>query len=476
MMDPTGYHGPEATQKTPLKRTMFREYDIRGQETPDELNEHTLFLIGQAYGTFLRQRSIARLVAGRDSRATSEQFHKALVAGLMSTGCEVLDVGMVTTPMLYWSQYRFETLGGAMITASHNPNGWNGVKLAVGYSLTTNSQQIREIYELIEREDFVKGQGRVLPSPIDDAYVADVVKRVKIKGHPRVLLNTGNGTAGKIGPRLLREAGCDVVELHTRIDPSFPHYTANPSSIEMMEDTGEHVRSSKSQIGLAIDADGDRLGVTDENGKTLWPDLFMIPLIRSLLKEKPGAKIIFDVKCSAALEEDIAGHGGVPIMWKTGHSFIKEKIAEEKADLALEGSGHIFVVHGYYGFDDALYVALKVIEALSHQTATLSQILETAPKWYASPVYNAYCEDTEKYKIAQQLTERFKSEGYKVIELSGARVVFADGWGLVRPSSNLPQLVLRFEARTPERLEEIQEMFRGILATYPGVGTKWVTG
>jgi phosphomannomutase / phosphoglucomutase len=473
-MNPTG--SLAGTQTTKLKRTMFREYDIRGRETPDELSEHALTLIGRAYGTFLRRRSIARLVAGRDSRATSAQFHQALIEGLVSAGCEVLDIGMVTTPMLYWSQYHFQTLGGAMVTASHNPAGWNGVKMAVGYSLTTNTQQIQEIYDSIEREDFVAGQGRVVPSPITDAYVADVIKRVKIKGHPRVLLNTGNGTAAIIGPRLLREAGCDVVELHTRIDPTFPHYTANPSSVEMMEDTGEHVCSSKAQLGLAIDADGDRLGITDETGKTVWPDLFMIPLIRDLLKEKPGAKIIFDVKCSATLEEDIANHGGVPIMWKTGHSYIKEKLAEEKAELALEGSGHIFVVHGYYGFDDALFAGLKLIEALSHETASLSQILETAPRWYASPVYNAYCDDAEKYKISQELTAKFKKDGHRVIELSGARVTFDDGWGLVRPSSNLPQLVLRFEAKTPQRLSEIEEMFRNLLKTYPGIGTQWVTG
>jgi len=459
-----------------LKATMFREYDIRGRETDDELNEQALCLIGRGYGTFLRRRSVARLVVGHDSRATSGRFHKALIGGLISTGCDVLDVGMVTTPMLYWSQFHFQTTGGAAVTASHNPAGWNGVKMAVGYSLTTNSEQIKEIYQLIEREDFAQGEGRVTSVPIDDLYVADLVKRVQVKGRPRVLLNTGNGTAGMIGPRLLREAGCDVVELHTRLDPTFPHYTANPASVEMMEDTGAQVRASNSQIGLAIDADGDRLGITDEQGKTIWPDLFMIPLVRELLRAKPGAKIVFDVKCSAALEEDIRNHGGAPVMWKTGHSFVKEKIAQEKADLGLELSGHIFVVHGYYGFDDALFAALRLIESLSHQSQTLTQVLSSVPKWYSSPVYNVHCADEEKYRVADELTQRFKREGYAVIDLSGARVSFGDGWGLVRESSNLPELVLRFEARTKEGLCEIQELFRGILSSYPGVGSTWVTG
>ena len=464
------------TRTTKLKPSIFREYDIRGRETPDELNEQVLYLIGCGYGTFLKRRSIDRLVVGRDCRGTSEVFQKALIDGLLATGLEVLDLGMVTTPMLYWAQFHHKTLGGAMVTASHNPAGWNGVKLAVGYSLTTNSEQLKEIYQLIEREDFAKGHGKVTLAPIDDEYVADLVKRVNIKGRPRVLLNTGNGTAGKIGPRLLKQAGIEVLELHTRIDPTFPHYTANPSSVEMMDDTGTHVRDQKADLGVAIDADGDRLGITDENGNTIWPDLFMIPLIRQLLQKKPGSKIIFDVKCSAALEDDIREHGGVPVMWKTGHSFIKEKISEDKAALGVELSGHIFIVQDYYGFDDALFAGLKVIEALSQRSQKLSEFLSTVPKWYSSPVYNAYCADEEKYKIADELAAEFKKKGYKVFDLSGARVTFDGGWGLVRASSNLPQLVLRFEARTKEKLPEIENIFREMLKKYPSVGTKWETG
>jgi phosphomannomutase/phosphoglucomutase len=244
----------------------------------------------------------------------------------------------------------------------------------------------------------------------------------------------------------------------------------------MMEDTGKHVTELKADLGVAIDADGDRLGITDENGNTIWPDLFMIPLIRQLLEKKPGSKIIFDVKCSAALEEDIREHGGVPVMWKTGHSFIKEKISEDKAALGVELSGHIFIVQDYYGFDDALFAGLKVIEALSQRSQKLSEFLSTVPKWYSSPVYNAYCADEEKYKIASELAEEFKKKGYKVFDLSGARVTFDGGWGLVRASSNLPQLVLRFEARNEEKLSEIENIFRDMLKKYPSVGSKWETG
>src|ERR1043165_962159 len=324
-----------------LKSTMFREYDIRGRETEDELNPHSMEALGRGYGTFLSRREVKRAVVGRDCRSTSAEFEGAFIKGLRSTGCEVLDIGLSTTPMLYWAQFHFESVGGAAVTASHNPAGWNGVKLAVGYSQTTNSEQLQEIYRIIEEESFAVGDGKLNETPIDDLYIADLVKRVSLKGSPKILLNTGNGTAGVIGPRLLRAAGCEVVELHTRLDPTFPPYPANPSVVEMMEDTGDNVRRSHADLGVAIDADGDRLGITDEDGKTIWPDVYMIPLVRDVLKEKPGAKIIFDVKCSVALEEEIREHGGVPIMWKTGHSYIKEKIAETKADLGIELSGHI---------------------------------------------------------------------------------------------------------------------------------------
>lgn len=459
-----------------LNPTMFREYDIRGRENDEELNPISMNMIGRGYGTFLRNRGIDKLVVGRDSRSTSEVFEKALIDGLVSTGCHVLQIGQSTTPMLYWAQYHFDSKGGAAVTASHNPAGWNGVKLAVGFSMTTNSAQLQEIYKLIEEEKFVTGEGSVEDTPIDDLYIADIVKRLRIEGKPKVLINTANGTAGLIGPKLLRAAGCEVVELNTDLDPTFPHYPSNPSVIEMMDDTGAHVRSSQSDIGVGIDADGDRLGVTDEHGQNIFADMFMIPLVRDLLKEKPGAKIVYDVKCSAALEEEIRNHGGVPIMWKTGHSFIKEKIKEEKADLGLELSGHIFIVHGYYGFDDALFTALKIIESMTTNKKKLTEIMSTVPKWYSSPVYNVYCPDEVKYKVAEKLTQRFKEMGYKVIDLSGARVVFEDGWGLVRASSNLPQMVLRFEARSEERLKEIEQMFRKILSEYPEIGNEWETG
>lgn len=459
-----------------LEPTMFREYDIRGRESDNELNAVTMRYIGRGYGTFLKRRGIEQTVVGRDSRTTSTEFEAAFIDGLVSTGCDVVGIGLSTTPMLYWAQFHFETLGGAAVTASHNPAGWNGVKLAVGYSKTTNPDDLREIYQIIESKDFINGKGEVTKTPIDDEYVADLVKRVKINGRPKVLLNTGNGTAGVIGPHLLKAAGCEVVELHTELDATFPHYPANPSVVEMMEDTGAHVLSYQCDIGIAVDADGDRLGVTDEKGKTLMPDQYMLLLTREMLKDDPGGKIVFDVKCSDILEEDIRAHGGVPILCKTGHSYIKEKIHSEKADMGIELSGHIFIVHGYYGYDDALFTALKLIEVLSQQNILLSDFVKTLPKRFSSHVWNVHCDDKEKYEISDQITQIFKGRGYNVIDVSGARVVFEDGWGLIRASSNLPELVIRFEAKTEKRFHEIEQLFRDVLKEFPSVGAEWKTG
>jgi phosphomannomutase / phosphoglucomutase len=455
---------------------MFREYDIRGRETNEELSPDAVRAIGRGYGEFLRRRAIDTLVVGRDSRATSDELAHALIEGLLSTGRAVIDIGLSTTPMVYWAQYHFKAQGAASVTASHNPPGWNGVKMAVGYSITTNRAEIEELYDIITRDAIEPSTGSVRSADIAADYTADLVTRVKIGHRPRVLVNTGNGTAGFIAPQILREAGCEVVELHTRMDSSFPHYPANPAIVEMMEDTGEHVRAARAAIGIALDADADRLGITDEQGCTIWPDIFMIPAVRDLLTRKPGSKIVFDVKCSQALVDVIRQHGGVPVMCKTGHSFVKETLRQENAELGIEASGHIFIGDGYYGYDDGIFAALRLLELLDQRGETMSQALQDIPHYYSTPVYNAACADQVKYQITEQLVQRFKREGYNVIDISGARVEFGDGWGLVRASSNLPQLVLRFEAKTPERLREIEHMFRTILEEYEAVSRQWETG
>src|SRR5215831_2042411 len=455
---------------------MFREYDIRGRETGDELSPAAVRAIGRGYGEFLRRRGIDTLVVGRDSRRTSEELAQALIEGLLATGRTTIDIGLSTTPMVYWAQYHFQAQGAASVTASHNPPGWNGVKLAVGYSITTNRTEIQELYSIISNDSVSAAPGSVRNAQIADAYTTDLVSRVRITNRPRVLVNTGNGTAGFIAPSILRAAGCEVVELHTRMDSTFPHYPANPAIVEMMDDTGEHVRRAQAAVGVALDADADRLGITDEQGCTVWPDIYMLPAVRELLDRKPGSKVVFDVKCSQALVDVIRQHGGVPVMCKTGHSFVKETLRAEQAELGIEASGHIFIGDNYYGFDDAIFAALRLLQLLDGCGQSMSQALADIPHYYSTPVYNAPCADQVKYDITEHLVARFKREGYRVIDISGARVEFEDGWGLVRASSNLPQLVLRFEAKTPERLRDIESMFRGILDEYEAVGREWETG
>lgn len=460
-----------------LKKTMFREYDIRGKEAVDELNETSMYHIARGFGVMLRQKGVESAITGHDARATSESFHAAVIHGLTDSGIEVIDIGTCTTPMGYWAQYHFHVKGLCMVTASHNPAGWNGVKLGTGLSQTLLPDDVQALYAIIDKEDYGKKGiiGGVRQENITDAYMEDLVARVHLHRPLKVLVNTGNGTAGKFASEILRRAGVAVVEHLTNIDPSYPHYTANPDGTAMMEDTGAQTVKHTCDIGLAFDGDGDRLGVVDEKGATIWPERYLMLLARSALEKQPGAKIIFDVKVSEALPEDIKAHGGVPIMARTGHSYIRAKLIEEGAALAGEGSGHIFYTQDYYSFDDAFFAALKLLEHVSKQSEPLSVAIATTPHHFITPTIQVATTDEEKYGIVEKLTEEFKKDGHRVVDINGARVYMEDGWGLVRASSNTPTLVLRFEAKTEAGLEKIKEAFKQKLAQFPALSTDWDT-
>lgn len=460
-----------------LKKTMFREYDLRGLVSDDELNDRSVEIIAKAYGTMLRKREIKEAVIGYDYRECSERFNEIFIKGLASTGVNVIELGMILTPIMYSAQYHFQTRGGCMITASHNPNGWSGFKLSLGYSHTLVPEEMKELYELTVSEKFVTGEGTVKKESFDKNYAEDLLKRVKITKPLKVVVNTGNGTAGPIVPPILKAAGCEVIELYTNLDWSFPRYYPNPSLVEMMEDTGKKVQEVGADIGLAFDGDGDRLGVTDEKGENISPDKYLILLARQVLGAQPGAKIVFDVKSSQALVDDIANHGGKPVMWITGHSYIKAKVQEEKAPLGGEKSGHIFFGEPvYYSFDDGVFAALKLIDYLSSQNQSFSQIMTTIPQYVTTPTLHNDCPDEVKYQIVEKITKEFKDEGYEVNDINGARVQFIQGWGLVRASSNLPVLVLVFEAKTQEGVKEIQKIFRDKLDKFPEVAKEWHSG
>lgn len=460
-----------------LAKTMFREYDLRGRVNDKELNEKSMYLIGRAYSSQLGKRGIKDAVLGYDYRSYSEDLASAIQKGLLDSGINVINLGMITTPMMYAAQYYYKTKGGVIVTASHNPNGWSGLKLALGFSHTLVPEEMKELYDLTVSEKFVQGKGKLRQDDCFSKYFADLCSRVKLAKKMKVVVNTANAGVGAYLPKMLKDLNLEVIGLHTELDWNFPFYNPNPSEVEMMEDTGRKVREVEADLGIAIDADGDRLGITDEKGEIIWPDRYLILLSRQMLEKYPGSKIVFDVKCSQALEEDILNHGGKPIIWKTGHSYIKAKVWEEKAILGGEFSGHIFYNEPeYYGFDDAIFATFKFLEYLSYQKESLSQIIAHTPYYISSPALQVDCPDEVKYKVVDKLTKEFQDEGYEIITVNGARVKFGDAWGLVRASSNLPVLVLRFEAKTQERLDEIMELFRQKFAKYPEIGNEWKSG
>lgn len=458
-----------------LKKTMFREYDLRGREAEDELNDSSMYYIGRGFGTFLTKRNIKDVVVGHDARSTSESFHTNAVKGLLECGLNVIDIGTVTTPMSYWAQYYYKVKGLVMVTASHNPAGWNGVKLGSDFSYTLLTKELEEVYDTIAKEEFARGSGSVRKEDIREAYIQDLLSRAKITKKFKILVNTGNGTAGLFVSDILRRGGSEVVEHNTNLDATYPNYTPNPDGLAMMEDTAKQTVINACDLGFAFDGDGDRLGLVDEKGWIIWADRWIILLARLVLSKHPGAKIVFDVKVSEALPEDIKAHGGVPIMWKTGHSYIKAKLTEEKAAMAGEMSGHIFFVDDFYGFDDGFFAALKLLEYLSTQNKPLSQIIATTPYYVSTPTIQVKTTDEDKYKVVEELTTEFKKEGYRMVDINGARVYMDDGWGLVRASSNTPTLVLRFESKTQEGLEKIKSLFKKKLDRFDVVSKEWDT-
>jgi phosphomannomutase/phosphoglucomutase len=456
-----------------IAKSMFREYDIRGRVNADELNEKSAELIGRAYGTFLARRGVDHVVVGHDSRIGSEEVKKGFVAGLLSTGRSATDIGLCLTPMMYWAQYHLGIQGGAMVTGSHNPKGWTGLKLACGLSYTLIGDEIRQILSSIESESFESGKGTLSKRSITEHWAHDLAGRVTIQRPLRVVVDAGNGTAGAFGPMALRMAGLEVIEQFCDLDPEFPNHEPDPAQREAVEALGKRVRQEKADLGFGFDGDGDRLGVVDEKGEVIWPDRFMILLARQVLAKKPGGKIIFDVKSSQALEEDIVAHGGKPIMWKTGHSYIKAKLHEEKALLAGEMSGHIFFVENFYGFDDGIYAGMRFAEYVAGQKKSVSALIAETPYYVSTPTIDVDCPDDQKYGVVERLTAEFKRDFKKVIDINGARVTFDDGWALVRASSNLPILVLRFEAKSERRLEELKTIFRRYLDKYDEIGKDW---
>ncbi|AEH22329.1 phosphoglucomutase/phosphomannomutase alpha/beta/alpha domain III [Thermodesulfobacterium geofontis OPF15] len=436
---------------------IFREYDIRGK-VGEDFTEEVVKEIGKAYGTIIRRKGGRKICCGRDGRLSSSSLQEALIEGILSTGIEVINIGICPTPVMYFSLFAFEDSdGGIQVTGSHNPPEFNGLKICVGKD-TIFGPQIQEIRKIIEKKDYEKGNGKIEEREILNKYIDYVCNNIELKRPLKVVLDPGNGVCSLTAPEIFKRLGCEVECLFCEIDGTFPNHFPDPVVPENLKWLKDKVLKGGYEVGFGYDGDGDRLGVIDEKGNIIWGDQLLIILAKDLLKKYPGAKIIGEVKCSRTLYETIAKLGGIPIMWKTGHSLIKNKMKEEKALLAGEMSGHIFFADKWFGFDDGVYASLRLIEILSQNNIPLSEYLKDIPKMYSTPEIRKECPDEVKFKVVERLIKKFKNEGLNVIDVDGARIEFKEGWALVRASNTQPVLVLRFEAETEEFLKRLQDI------------------
>ena len=447
-----------------MNREIFREYDVRGVAETDLTNEVTLAL-GQAMGTYFRGQKCKRIVLGRDCRLSSTRLREHLAEGLISTGLELQDIGVCPSPLLYFALHRLNPDGGVMITGSHNPPEYNGFKIAVG-TRALYGEKIQEIRKIAESGRFVCGEGQVKEHHLLSDYVQHLDRAFnRLSNPPKVVVDCGSGTASLVAPKIYRRMGCEVIELYCGMDGNFPHHHPDPTVVKNLEDLVEKVHQEKADVGIAFDGDADRIGAIDDRGNIIWGDQLMIIYSRDILQERPGATIISEVKSSQTLYDFIERQGGRAIMWRTGHSLIKAKMREEEAVLAGEMSGHIFFADRYYGFDDAIYAGARLLEILSKTRRKLSEMLADVPKTHHTPELRLDCADRYKFDIVEEAHQYFSSR-YPTVSVDGVRILFDDGWGLIRASNTQPVLVLRFEANSEKRLKEIRNLVEGKLEEF----------
>ncbi|MFP5263621.1 MAG: phosphomannomutase/phosphoglucomutase [Blastocatellia bacterium] len=444
-----------------MNEHIFREYDIRGVVGKD-LTDETVYTVARAAGTFFKAHGAGRVSIGRDARESSPRFRDLMIRGLNECGCDVVDVGMVPTPVLYFSLFNEDVDAGVMITGSHNPADNNGFKICLGKS-TIFGDQINEIKQIARSGSFASGGGRREERDVIPDYRNHIESNIKLGPRRlKVVVDAGNGMGGFIGAPLYRAMGCDVVELFCEPDSRFPNHHPDPTVVENMRFAIEAVAEHKADLAIAFDGDADRIGVVDDRGRVIWGDQLMIVFSRDILKRMPGATFIAEVKCSQLMFNDIRRHGGNAIMWKVGHSLIKAKMKETRAAMAGEMSGHLFFADSYFGYDDAIYAGARLLEILTNTEEPLSSLLADLPNMVVTPEIRLECPDDKKFDVVRVLTEEFKQTN-EVIDIDGARILFDGGWGLVRPSNTQPVIVLRFEADTEARLLEIRRLVEGKL-------------
>jgi phosphomannomutase/phosphoglucomutase len=440
---------------------IFKAYDIRGV-VDKTLTAAGVETIGRAIGSEARARSVKAVVVGRDGRLSGPALAQALARGLRASGVDVIDIGQVPTPVVYFAAHQLGTQSGVAVTGSHNPPDYNGLKMVLAGE-TLAGDAIQGLRQRIERNDLVSGSGGYTERPIVDEYVSRIVSDVKPARKMKIAVDCGNGVAGAVAPALYRKMGCEVTELFCEVDGTFPNHHPDPSVPKNLQDLIRTLQSSDAEIGLAFDGDGDRLGVVTKSGKIIYPDRQLMLFAKDVLSRSPGALVIYDVKSTRNLAPWIERHGGKPLLWKTGHSFVKSKMRETGAALAGEMSGHVFFKERWYGFDDGLYAGARLLEIVSRE-ADPSTVLEALPDAVSTPELQIKLAEGENYALIERLQKSAKFTGAReVIRIDGLRVEYADGFGLARSSNTTPVVVLRFEADDEAALKRIQDDFRRVI-------------
>jgi phosphomannomutase/phosphoglucomutase len=450
---------------------IFRAYDIRGIAGKD-LTPEIAELIGKAFGTYLLERGTREVLVGRDTRATSEEYQKAVTQGLLSTGCNVVDIGLTLSSILYFARQHYKIDGGVMVTASHNPPEWNGFKLCHGLNAIVE-EEIRKVGDILISEKFKSGKGKQKTLDVVPAYLEAIKQRVKIKKPLKVVVDGGNATPSVFIPKFLKELGCQVIPLHCDIDSASPGGIPDPVKLDDYQDLIKKVGEESADLGILLDGDGDRVGFVDEKGNVWLGDTVLLLLVREIIPKNPGRKVIVEIKDSEAVVEETKRLGGIPIFWKTGHALLDHKVFEEKAILCGEMSCHYWVTDNWYYFDDAIHALARVLKIIVDSGKSFSELIAELPKYEVTPEYRIPCPEDKKFKLVRELVEYFRPRCDKVVDVDGIRGYIEDGWFLIRASNTQPLIVVRCEAKTKEGLEKIKKLIKNKLDKYSYIRLDW---
>ena len=455
-----------------INPSIFREYDIRGI-VGEDLDEEFANTLGKAYGTYLTKVGTGDSVIARDTRVTSEPYQKAFMQGLTSTGCNAHDLGIAIVSTMYYFRKKFNIDGGVMVSASHNPPQYNGFKFCHGHN-TISGSEIQEILKIMRQGKFVTGEGKIIKKPEgNEEYYKELIDKIRLKKKLKVVVDSSAAIAGLFVPKLLRDLGCDVIELYSELNPTNPPHTPDPVAVDAYTELIKTVLKNKADLGIVFDGDADRVGFCDERGRIQLGDIILTALVQDYLPRYPGEKIIVELKDSEMVVDEVNRLGGVPIFWKTGHSLLDKKVHEENALLCGEMSCHYWITPNWYQFDDAIHAMCQMLRILSESNRTFAEMVDTFPKYYATPEYRIGVPDDIKFDLVKRVVEYFRPKCTKVLDMDGIRGYTEDGWFLFRAANTGPLIVLRIEAKTPEGLERLKKFIEKGLSSFPEVHLDW---